>query len=174
MSYTHSRTSSRDSRRSRSSTESHISRYSDDELLEEMQRRGLVSTGESRRSDEDRQSSGSHSRRVDEEYHRSRSPPEDTGYGGCCGGGGGNSSKRSTSGKPPRYPMSAKRSLITPSQQTTPKYGSAQRSPLPQSQNTTPMETPSFGPTPNVTPPDTPMMYVFLHMFCFNVTTMFI
>ena len=68
---THSRTSSRDSRRSRSSTESRISMYSDDELLAELRRRGLQSTGESRRYDEDRQSSESRSRQNDEEHQRS-------------------------------------------------------------------------------------------------------
>ena len=172
---THSCNSSCNSRRSRSSTESRISRYSDDELLEEIRCRGLQSTSKSRPNDKDRQSIGSQSRQVDEEHQSpcSRSPPPDIGCGGCCGGAG-SSSRPTSSRKSPKYPISAQCSPVTQAHHMTPEYGRpAQRSPLPTSQETTPVETPvetpTFGPTPDVTPPDTPKMYVSLSSFVSKV-----
>ncbi|MCO5550415.1 hypothetical protein L7F22_003901 [Adiantum nelumboides] len=133
-----SRSSSRDSRRLRGSTESRISRYSDEELLEEIQRRGLHSTGESTRADLDRQSSGSH---------------------------GSTSSRPSSLSKPPKYPTSRWSPLVGASQATTPLETPRVSSYTPL-ETPIALETPNFTPvvgmstrhrwSPEETPPETP------------------
>ncbi|MCO5611423.1 hypothetical protein L7F22_065676 [Adiantum nelumboides] len=140
-----SRSSSRDSRRSRGSTESRISRYSDEELLEEIQRRGLHSTGESARADSDRQSSVSQSRHHTPRHTPQRSPPKQTsGCGPCCFGDG-TSSRPTNSSRPPKYPTTRRSPLVGASQATTPLE-------TPRLSSYTPLETPRALETPDFTP----------------------
>ncbi|MCO5584133.1 hypothetical protein L7F22_038055 [Adiantum nelumboides] len=140
-----SRSSSRDSRRSRGSTESRISRYSDEELLEEIQRRGLHSTGESARVDSDRQSSGSQSRHHTPRHTPQRSPPKETSGCGACCFGGGTSSRPTSSSRPPKYSTTRRSPLVGASQATTPLD-------TPRLSSYTPLETPRALETPDFTP----------------------
>ena len=116
--------------------------------MEEMRRRGLESTGDSRRVDSDRHSSELPSKQFTPPP-RERSP--DPGCMNCCGGGGDGSSSRPSSSRPPRYPTSARRTLlVAASKDVTPLETPVE----------TPLETPHgyFAQTPEETPSDTPRL----------------
>ncbi|MCO5574414.1 hypothetical protein L7F22_028199, partial [Adiantum nelumboides] len=160
-----SRSSSRDSRRSRGSIESRISRYSDEELLEEIHHRGLHSTGESAMVDSDRQLFGSQSRHHTPRYTPQRSLPKETSGCSACCFGGGTSSRPSSSSRPPKYLTSHWSPLVGASQATTPLETPRVSSYMPLEMPIA-LETPNFmstegtptrhGWSPKETPPETP------------------